>query len=151
MSSGSLSGVITPKTQTITCWWSDWPSQCDGAFPKQTEMHSFSGFLPENMTPLRFLLFIPSVGRTGGSYTSQGHCRLVLCGGWRPHRPHWILCNYRMPLILHCFKIGCYWRYSILALVSKKETIPQRSVVRFTQKQILLQTRLTMGAMKKTD
>lgn len=65
---------------------------------------------------------------------SQGHCRLVLCGGWRLHRLNWTLCNYRMPLILHCFKDWLLLTLFNTCTGFKKETIPQRSVVRFILK-----------------
>lgn len=81
---------------------------------------------------------------------SQGHCRLVLCGGWRLHRLNWTLCNCRMPLILHCFT-----DWLLLTLLNtctgfKKETVPQRSAVRLILKPILLQVCLTtMAAMER--
>lgn len=141
----SLPGAISPKAQTITCHWSDWPSRCDGVLSKWSEMYSLSGFLLTDVTPASQRAAQAVAG-------SQGHCRLVLCGGWRLHRLNWTLCNYRMPLILHCFKDRLLLTLLNTCTGFKKETIPQRSAVRFILKPILLQVCLTtMAAMERVN
>lgn len=103
--------------------------------------------------PIEFpTVYSISEPHTGSSCGCQGHCRLVLCGGWCLHMLNRTLCNYRMPLILHCFKDWLLLMLFNTCTRFQKETIPQSSAVRFILKPILIQVCLTtMAAMKERE
>lgn len=106
----------SPKTQTITYYWSE-------DEPSLNRVNLFFQWISARQRdPAQ--IPTPSEGRTGGGYTSQGHCRFVLC--WCLCILNWTLCNYRLCVILHYFKDGLLLTLLNTCTTIKKENISPR-------------------------